>query len=156
MLVACSKGPSGKRLPDARLPFIGEGGLVTSKHVELSSFRGKVMVVDLWATWCPPCREALPLVEQELAALGGEVASVSICTDGHDEPTLAREMVRELAPDTLLLADDGAYLETMKVTNIPYFIVVDRDGMIVAEHTYRGADAAKKFLAEAVAAARER
>jgi len=155
-VAACSSEPSGKPLPDARLPAIGMGGLVTNKFHDLSSFRGKVMVIDLWATWCPPCRVALPLVEQEVAPLKDEVVSVSICTDGREQPTRAREMVQELAPTTLLLADTGAYADAVKVTEIPAFIVVDREGRIVGEHSFKGEAEARAFLGKALAAARER
>ena len=154
-LAGCSK-KSGRELPDARLPFIGQGGLVTTKQYELSSFRGKVMVLDVWATWCPPCRDALPLIEKKLANLAGEVELVSVCIDGHEKPTEARQMIRELAPTTLLLADDGSYAQKLGVTDIPHVFVVDREGVVVGDQSYQGTQRLERFLDETVSAARRR
>ena len=161
---ACSarpaeKPPTGKPLPDLALQPIGPGGAIPgieASGTALSSFQGKVTVIDVWATWCPPCRDVLPLVEQEVARAGGDVALVSICTDGYDEPSKARAMASELSPRSLLLADDNSFVETMGVKEIPHVIVVDRHGRIVGEQPYAGTDVLRTFLATALAAARAR
>ncbi|HUS68205.1 MAG TPA: TlpA disulfide reductase family protein [Kofleriaceae bacterium] len=161
---ACSsrpaeKPPAGKPLPDLALQPIGAGGAIPgidTPGTRLTSFQGKVTVIDVWATWCPPCREVLPLVEAEVARAGGEVALVSVCTDGYDEPARARAMASELSPRSLLLADDNSFVEAMGVQEIPHVIVVDRHGRIVGEQPYAGTEVLRTFLAATLAAARAR
>jgi thiol-disulfide isomerase/thioredoxin len=155
-VVACSSPPAEKRLRDASLRQIGDEGLLRSEAVALSSFRGRVMVLDLWATYCAPCRTVLPAVEEEVERLGGDVALVSVCTDGYTKAAEARALVRELSPRTVLLADDGSYTDAIGVSEIPHLIVVDRAGHIVGEHTFSGADELRAFLTATVTAAQSR
>jgi thiol-disulfide isomerase/thioredoxin len=163
LAAACSRepeppaAPARDPLPDAALHMISDRGMVAADAQRLSSFRGKPVVLDVWATWCPPCREVLPLVEEEVGRLGdGEVELVSVCMDGIDKPAAARDMLRELAPRTALFADDGTYAEALGVTEIPHVVVVDRKGGIVGQLPYGGTDKLRAFLATAVPAARAR
>jgi thiol-disulfide isomerase/thioredoxin len=154
---ACSSKPSGPKMPDATLPFIGEGGTVTTKTFKMSSFRGKVLVLDVSATWCKPCRDTLPILQRVVAEAGDGVTLVSIFMDGHEQPTRARELVRELAPLAVLLADDGTYTEKLAVTEIPTLFVVDKDGVVVDKVEYDGTtDKLAGFLKDTIAAARAR
>src|SRR5262245_49644708 len=66
----------GQVLPDRQLTAL-KGG----KQVRLSDLRGKVVLLDLWASWCPPCKEELPMLDDMAARLrskGIEVVGVSI------------------------------------------------------------------------------
>ena len=62
----------GMRAPDFTLPRVGGGELT------LSDYRGKVVFVNLWATWCTPCCQELPYFDELLAAYPGEVAVVAV------------------------------------------------------------------------------
>ena len=108
----------------------------TSGHMqELSQWRGAVLVVNFWATWCPPCREEMPEfteLQQKYAARG--LAVVGIATDD-------TEKVREFAAGTntgypLLMGDmEGENLSTKLGDDrdvLPYTIVINRQGRIVS------------------------
>ncbi len=107
-----------------------EGGTV-----KLEELRGKVVVLDFWATWCPPCNEEMPYllkISREYEAKGVVFVAVS-----HDEPAEAREVVTEYCqrfPALRAHAVFGnpevgaAYL----VRALPTLYVLDRQGKVVA------------------------
>ena len=147
----------GKHAPAFALPRIDGTGEVTSEVESLEGLRGKVVIIDFWATWCAPCRQSMPVLERALADAGGEVALLSVCTDGHDRPGEARRLVDELAPGGLLVADHGDVADRYGVSTIPHVVVVDPAGVVVGvESRVQNAAALQRFLAESIARARGR
>src|SRR3989304_1536989 len=66
------------------------------QSVKLSSFRGKVVLLNVWATWCPPCRKEMPTLDRLQAKLGGarfEVVALSIDRGG---PSVVRSFYDEI------------------------------------------------------------
>jgi len=100
--------------------------------VRLSSFRGRVVIVNFWATWCPPCRTEIPrlnALRSRYAADGLEVIGVSIDEDGWSAVTpfaAAQEIDYPLA-----LANENVTSAYGGVTALPTTFVIDRDGRIV-------------------------
>ena len=98
----------------------------------LADFKGKVVLVNFWATWCLPCREEMPLLErlrQRLGADGLEVVAVSV-----DRPTVdAAAFLHNLGARSLtLLLDPGARTGArLGVVGLPTSILLDRDGRVV-------------------------
>jgi thiol-disulfide isomerase/thioredoxin len=97
------------------------------KPVRLADLKGKVVVVEFWATWCPPCREAIPhLVELYEAERGNGLVVVSLT----DEP---REKVRGFARDKKMSYPIGlgsASSMDYGVNGIPMAFVLDRGGKV--------------------------
>jgi len=146
---------SGADAPEFALPRIGARGVVGSDRLALSSLRGKAVIVDFWETWCYPCREAMPVLDKIAADYpGGEVALVSVCSDGTRRPVEARRLVDRLAPHAQLVADGGEVADLYGVGTIPHMVVIGRDGSVVHVHRrFTGAESLEHDLREAVAAA---
>jgi thiol-disulfide isomerase/thioredoxin len=97
--------------------------------VRLSSYRGKVVVVNFWATWCPPCREELPAL-QRVAASEPDVVVLEV--DLMEPGDKARSFLDSLGLDRLqpVLDTDGATTRRFGVLSLPSTFFVDKDGVI--------------------------
>ncbi|MEM8874287.1 MAG: TlpA disulfide reductase family protein [Planctomycetota bacterium] len=97
--------------------------------VTLEDQRGKVVVLDFWATWCPPCREGLPHVAG-LADRFGEDLRVFAVNQREDADTIQGFLDEQGIDVESLLDLDGAVGDQYGVTGIPTTVVIDRDGHV--------------------------
>ncbi|MER7503892.1 redoxin domain-containing protein [Nonomuraea pusilla] len=109
-----------------------EGTTLDGRRVSLAALRGHVVVVNVWASWCGPCREEFPyLVETapRLAARGARVLGLDV----RDGPEPARRFVEEFgAQDLPHLSDpDGRLALDLGAFGVPETFLIDRDGTIV-------------------------
>ena len=118
----------GEAAPEINLPRIdGTAGRVT-----LSSLRGKVVLLDFWATWCPPCVQMLPILHDLHKEWGPRgVEFVGVDSDG---PQSTVEEVRDFlvehpAPYPIVL-DDGTANMLYKIRALPQMVVIDREGAV--------------------------
>ncbi len=148
---------AGADAPDFRLPRIGARGRIGPEQLSLSEQRGRVVLVDFWETWCHPCREAMPVLDRLAAEFAGDVALLSVCSDGTRRPIEARRLVDRLAPRAQLVADGGAIADRWGVGTIPHLVVIGRDGSVVSVHRrYAGPEALERDLRAAIAEALSR
>lgn len=115
-------------LPELTLPCFGGGD-----DVDLSTLRGP-MVVNLWASWCGPCRAEMPLLQGFYEKHGDEVAVLGI--DYQDPQTTgAMELVQETGVTYPLLADPQSSLDgagsIRRIAGLPFLAFVDADGQVV-------------------------
>ena len=117
----------GSRAPEFRALDINSGD-----SVSLSDYRGKVTLVNIWATWCGPCRAEMPSMQQAYAQLrdrGFEVAAVSI-DEGSVEDVKAFQ--REFGLTFDILHDrSGRIQQVYQTTGVPESFLLDRNGVIV-------------------------
>jgi cytochrome c biogenesis protein CcmG/thiol:disulfide interchange protein DsbE len=124
---------AGKRppAPATTLPKLAGGGTVA-----LSAYRGKVVVLNFWASWCGPCRGEAPLLQRwqhELSAQNATVVGIDVLDVSDD----ARKFVARYGLDYPQLRDgDGSHLKRFDVVGYPETVVIDRRGRIAA--TQRG------------------
>lgn len=118
-----SAGRIGAIAPD--FEWTGEDG----KVLRLSSYRGKVVVVNFWATWCAPCREELPAL-QRVAASEPDVVVLEV--DLMEPGDKARSFLDSLGLDRLqpVLDSDGATTRRYGVLSLPSTFFVDGAGVI--------------------------
>ncbi|MGH3424160.1 MAG: TlpA family protein disulfide reductase [Nocardioidaceae bacterium] len=114
-------------LPPVELPCLGGGD-----PVRLSGLRGEPTVVNLWASWCKPCRKELPHLQQLHDRAGDRVRVIGI--DFQDaSPEAALHLAAAAGVTYPLLADpEGATRKDLGVIGLPQTVFVDRSGRIVA------------------------
>jgi len=102
--------------------------LNSDKAFDLKSLRGSVCLVDVWASWCAPCREALPFfgdLHKRLAARGFEVVALSV----DEEKGPAKAFVADLKLPYVLVWDrDQKNVARLDVPKMPTSFLVDRQG----------------------------
>ena len=101
--------------------------------VNLDSFKGKVVVLNFWATWCPPCVAEMPALDKLQSELGGsdfEVVAVSLDRQGIKK---SAPFYRRAGLTHLALYNDtrGDLLDAFKGKNLPMTVLLDRDGKVV-------------------------
>ena len=105
------------------------------KKVRLEEFRGRVVLLNFWATWCPPCREELPLLESLLRTYDDSVfVIVGINVDG--EPGRLDRFLRRTSIDSLLILRDPKALAIGRYDpeTMPATYIIDREGTVRYEH----------------------
>jgi len=102
------------------------------KMVSLSDYRGKVVLLNIWATWCPPCVEEMPSMEklyQELQAEGFEILAVSIDESGAQD--VLPFMKKHKLSFPALIDSRGTLKGLYQTTGVPESFIIDKDGMLV-------------------------
>ena len=135
-------GLIGLPAPDFSLPD------VNGTPVKLSSFRGKYVLVDFWASWCKPCRQENPNVVKAWNRFKGK--NFSILGVSLDRPEGKADWTKAIMQDKLtwnhvsdLMYWNSPVVALYKINGIPYNILVDPDGKIIAEKLFGEALEAK-------------
>jgi len=124
---------------DAAPSFHGTD-LRTGRPATLADYRGKVVLLNIWATWCPPCRVEMPSMErlhQKLAGTDFRIVAVSVDGDAfHPEDSQDPAGIMTFAKGMGLTFDilhdpSGAIRKSYQTTGVPESFVIDRDGVIV-------------------------
>jgi len=105
--------------------------LLEGETKSLGSYKGKVVFLNFWATWCGPCRSEMPSMEsvyKKFADKGLEILAVN-CAE--DRATVSSYMKNEGFTFPALLDLDGRVSSNYGVQSIPTTFLIDRDGMIV-------------------------
>ena len=102
---------------------------------KLSDFRGSVVIIDFWATWCPPCREEIPHfvdLYNQYKDQGLEIIGVSM--DQSPERVIPGFIERNNINYTILFGEDSVYDLYGGINAIPTTFVVDKDGNLVRKY----------------------
>jgi thiol-disulfide isomerase/thioredoxin len=116
----------GKMSPERTLDIAGGGKL------KLADLRGKVVVVNFWATWCPPCKREMPSLQRLAGLMKGEPFEIVAINAGEDEDQIEGFRGSLDPPLTLRLALDpkGDAMHEFSVAGLPTTFVIDRQGRI--------------------------
>lgn len=124
---------AGQPAPAFSLPVITDDGVAGPDTVSLEQLHGRVVILELWATWCRPCRASMPIASRVARDYGGRgVVLVSVNVEGRDRARAARKMADELSAESILLAGDGDFAARYGAVTIPTFVIIDADGNVVA------------------------
>lgn len=115
---------------------------VHGKVVNLSDFKGKYVYIDVWATWCGPCRQEIPHLQKlEESLKGKKIAFVSLSIDKPEDTDKWKKMVADKQlGGTQLIAEnawDSTFVKDYCIVSIPRFILIDPKGIIVDSDTLR-------------------
>jgi len=108
----------------------------TGENLRLSEYRGDVVLINFWATWCGPCRQEMPLLDDlygRYQRVGFNLLGVNIDEDSRR----AMQMVQELGVKFPVLFDENKEVSKLyEVAAMPVTILVDREGIV--RHVHHG------------------
>ena len=108
----------------------------TGENLRLSEYRGDVVLINFWATWCGPCRQEMPLLDDlygRYQRVGFNLLGVNIDEDSRR----AMQMVQELGVNFPVLFDENKEVSKLyEVEAMPVTILVDREGVV--RHVHHG------------------
>jgi peroxiredoxin len=127
-----SSGLEGRSAPDFALKSS------TGENLRLSEYRGEVVMVNFWATWCGPCRQEMPLLDelyQRYERVGFNLLGVNI----DDDSRRAMQMIAELGVNFPVLFDDRKEVSKLyEVEAMPVTVLIDREGNVrYVHHGYK-------------------
>ncbi len=129
----------GEPAPGCTAPLLGGG-----RAISVADYRGKVVYLDFWASWCGPCRESFPFMnelQRDLAGKGLEVVAISV---DKTEDDARRFVARHPAQFALALDTAAACPAAYQLPGMPTSFLIDREGIIRAVHAgFRSSDAAE-------------
>ena len=130
-----STGPFGRAASPKAMPelrFVDDAGRAQT----LADFRGKVVLLNVWATWCEPCREEMPTLDRLQAQLGSERFQVVALSVDQQGASIARKFYDEFAIKALPLYVDptakAAFV--LNAPGLPVTLLVDRNGREIGRH----------------------
>lgn len=138
VLAACGRGDS----PRVRPPEIGQPApayrtiSLAGDSVSLAQKRGRVVLLNVWATWCHPCRAEIPILQalhERYAARGLDLVGVSV--DAHGEEATIRDFAKDFNMTYPLWLDpDERVQSTFLAIGVPATFLIDRHGVLRWRH----------------------
>jgi len=104
------------------------------KDVQLSKFRGKKVMINFWATWCPPCRHEMPEIEKFFQEKKGDIEILAINIDGGGPKKVAEYIKKMNLTFPVVLDQQDGVNERYKVMTIPTTFFVDENGVIINKY----------------------
>jgi len=121
-----TKVQEGSLAPDFTLRDLNGG------EIRLSSLRGKVVLLNFWATWCPPCREEVPsMVKLNRAMAGKPFQMLAVSIDEGGKPAIEAFFKESKSNLPTFLDTDGSAGKLYGLTGVPETFVIDTKGVIM-------------------------
>lgn len=114
------------RAPEFSLPALD------GRQVSLSDLRGQAVLVNFWATWCPPCRAEMPEIQAAYQNHRGQNLTVLAINQAEDDQPVSQFAQQLHLTFPILLDRDGTIARQYQVQGLPASFFVDRDGVIRA------------------------
>ncbi|MDZ4829887.1 MAG: TlpA disulfide reductase family protein [Phycisphaerae bacterium] len=127
---------------------------LAGRTVRLSDFRGKVVVLEFWASWCAPCQRALPVAAEAVRKAGSNAVLLVIDIDDSETRDKVQRALTAQKLSVQVLLKGNATSRRYGVGPIPHSVVVGKDGKITASHVGLTSEAATQAaLSRDIAAA---
>lgn len=111
------------------------GRAASGEKIHLPDFRGRVVVISFWASWCPPCRQELPVMMKLQRAVPRD--KLVVLSINWQQPAAQFRVLRDKLKDyglTLVSDEYGSIGRAYGVTAIPHMVIVGKDGRIASIH----------------------
>ncbi len=115
----------GPAAPPWQLPGLSH----PSRVISLAQFRGRPLVINFWASWCPPCRKEMPALERSARMLAGRVSLVGL--DTQDQASAGLAFARRMGVTYPLATDNAQVYAAYGVAGLPTTVFVSPGGTIV-------------------------
>lgn len=136
LTAACAETDASRRPAGSPRELLGQAPTLLVAERDLAAeARGKVLVIDVWATWCEPCIESLPALDELYRRRGPEgLAVIGVAID--EDPRLVPPFLAKLPLSFPIVIDAGAVVaqERWKVARVPTRLIFDRKGVLRAVH----------------------
>jgi thiol-disulfide isomerase/thioredoxin len=141
-----SQAKSVKIFNDDNMPRapLSSGEKAPGLDAQSSSSGGKVTLLDFWATWCGPCRHALPGLKQLQAAYGADKVEVISISEDEDEGTWQSFVAQNQMTWTQRLDADHQMMRQYGASALPTYVLINKDGNVVQQ--YVGDDPGEPIL----------
>ena len=120
----------GEARPASTASFVTEEG----GEATLADYKGKYVLLNLWATWCAPCRKEMPMLSELQRELGGDSFEVLTLATGRNAPPAMKKFFKDIGVDNLPLHRDPkqAVAREMGVFGLPVSVILDPQGQEIA------------------------
>lgn len=119
----------GRQVPEFVLPTISGGE--PGSRIDLEAYRGQVVLLDFWASWCPPCRAQAPIMDRVAQRFEEQGVSVIGVNTG-DEPQAALAFIEQMGLTYPSVVDvDGSVSRAFGASQLPTLVVIDPEGKVV-------------------------
>ena len=106
---------------------------LNGKRVMLSDFKGKIVFLNFWTTWCPPCREEMPSMQKLYTRFKDKDFAMLAVSVKEPAPVVKNFFKDYSLTFTALLDSDGELMTSYRVRAIPATYIIDRDGAIIGK-----------------------
>lgn len=108
---------------------------VDGKTIKLSDYKGKIVIVDFWATWCPPCRRGIPDLVSIQKEFKGKVVIIGISLDGEQTIKDVPGFIKNYEINyPIVYGNEKVVADYGNIQSIPTAFVIDKKGNIVDTH----------------------
>lgn len=115
-------------------------------RLNLASLKGQVVFINVWATWCPPCKAELPSINKLKSDFNDDKNVVFLTIDADGHPDKAANYLAQNHLNLPVYALDGQVPEMLSSDAIPYTIVLDKNGFLVYKHSGAADYSRSKFV----------
>jgi len=121
------------------VPFDVVGKTLDGTEVKVSDYKGKVVIVSFWASWCAPCRQELPVlsgIQKSATAKKLQVLSINI----DEDRKLFKKLTEALSLGEMIMVSDAKHRVKRKygVEGIPHMVIIDAEGKVASVHVGYG------------------
>lgn len=105
------------------------------KPISLSDYKGKVVFIDFWATWCPPCRMSIPYVEMLYEKYKDNENFVILGINAQEDKDTILKFLKKQKMSYPILLGDRKVLSGYRIVSIPKFVIIDKKGNVYSEYS---------------------